>query len=248
MPIFSVSQWVSEGSNNAGLWTLMTIFQSLKDAFLPLLLLLLPHVSLLGHGRHHPKRIFTGKAHHLLSRAQIFKLLCSPRIDSKEPIPPGCVACVCNLSPTMGAWNQVGIGGIGLLYRPACLCIAFLLNSRRGSWNRFLAHSGTSVFYSDGPVWQPCSYSVPSLHRLLNNSITGEILFKVTVQKELLAQFLCFVCLRILVKSSGFNLNSLEFYSLLSMPFNGIKPNHDISPSSKLVTANHCLRNPPNPA
>ncbi len=26
------------------------------------------------------------------SRAQIFKPLMSPRIDSKEPIPPGCVA------------------------------------------------------------------------------------------------------------------------------------------------------------
>ncbi len=100
----------------------MAIFQSLKDAFLPLLLILLPQVRLLGHGRHHPKRILTGKAHHLLSRARIFKLLRSPRIDSKEPIPPGCVACVGNLSPTMGAWNQIGIGGIGLLYRPACLC------------------------------------------------------------------------------------------------------------------------------
>ncbi len=27
-----------------------------------------------------------------MSRAQIFKLLRSPKIDSKEPIPPGCVA------------------------------------------------------------------------------------------------------------------------------------------------------------
>ncbi len=27
-----------------------------------------------------------------VSRARIFKLLSSPRIDSKEPIPPGCVA------------------------------------------------------------------------------------------------------------------------------------------------------------
>jgi hypothetical protein len=29
----------------------------------------------------------------VLSRARIFKLLRSPRIDSKEPIPPDCVAC-----------------------------------------------------------------------------------------------------------------------------------------------------------
>ncbi len=70
----------------------MTIFQSLKDAILPLLLLLLPQARLLGHGRHHPKRVFTGKPHHLLSIARIFKLLRSRRIDSKEPIPPGCVA------------------------------------------------------------------------------------------------------------------------------------------------------------
>ncbi len=36
-----------------------------------------------------------------------------------------------------GARNQVGIG---LSYRPASLCtVAWLLNSRLGSWNRFLA-------------------------------------------------------------------------------------------------------------
>ncbi len=36
----------------------------------------------------------------------------------------------------MGARNQVGIG---LSYRPASLGIAWLLNYRLGSWNRFLA-------------------------------------------------------------------------------------------------------------
>ncbi len=39
------------------------------------------------------------------------------------------------LSPAMGARNQVGIG---LSYRPASLYVAWLLNSRLGSWNQFL--------------------------------------------------------------------------------------------------------------
>jgi hypothetical protein len=41
-----------------------------------------------------------------------------------------------NLNPAMGARNQVGIG---LSYRPASLCSLAILNSRLGSWNRFLA-------------------------------------------------------------------------------------------------------------
>ncbi len=53
-----------------------------------------------------------------VARARIFKLLRSPRTDSKEPIPPGCVA-----------WR--------------------------------------------GPVRQPYSYSVPSPHRLFENSSSG---------------------------------------------------------------------------
>ncbi len=41
-----------------------------------------------------------------------------------------------NLIPAVGARNQVGIG---LSYRPAAAHVAWLLNSRLGSWNRFLA-------------------------------------------------------------------------------------------------------------
>jgi hypothetical protein len=42
-----------------------------------------------------------------------------PRFGSRESIPPSYVACVGNLSPAMGARNQVGTG---LSYRPASLC------------------------------------------------------------------------------------------------------------------------------
>jgi hypothetical protein len=59
----------------------------------------------------------------------------SPGIESKESIPPACVTCVDNLSPAMRARNQVGIGcSTG---PPAH--VAWLLNSRLGSWNQFLA-------------------------------------------------------------------------------------------------------------
>jgi hypothetical protein len=46
--------------------------------------------------------------------------------------PPNSVG---NLSPAMGARDHVGIG---LSYRPASLC-SLAINSRLGSWNRFLA-------------------------------------------------------------------------------------------------------------
>jgi hypothetical protein len=60
-----------------------------------------------------------------IPRARIFKRLWSQGIDSKELIPPAYVDCAGNLSPAMGARNQVGIG---LSYRPA-----WLLSSRLGS-------------------------------------------------------------------------------------------------------------------
>jgi hypothetical protein len=43
------------------------------------------------------------------ARARIFKLLMSPKIDSKEPIPPGCLASFGIFKQSMGARNRVGI-------------------------------------------------------------------------------------------------------------------------------------------
>ncbi len=50
--------------------------------------------------------------------AWIFKLLKSPRIDSYEPMPPGCVACAGIFEQSMRARNRVRIV---LSYRPARL-------------------------------------------------------------------------------------------------------------------------------
>ncbi len=50
------------------------------------------------------------------SRARIFKLLRSPRIDSKELIPPAYVARAGIFKHSVGAGNRLGIG---LSYRPA---------------------------------------------------------------------------------------------------------------------------------
>ena len=50
--------------------------------------------------------------------ARIFKLLRNPRIDSKEPIPPSCVARAGIFKKSMGARHR---GGIGFSYRPARL-------------------------------------------------------------------------------------------------------------------------------
>ncbi len=100
------------------------------------------------------------------SWARIFKLLRSPRINFKESIPPACVACVGNFSPTMGARNQVGIG---LLYRSSSL----------SSWptqfqTRLLEliprpMAGLKFSTPGGTVRQHYSYSVPSPHRLFYN-------------------------------------------------------------------------------
>jgi hypothetical protein len=60
-----------------------------------------------------------------------FKTLRSPRIDSKESIPPTCVASAGIFKQSMGARNQVGKG---LSYRPAML----LRPTDPIPWNRFL--------------------------------------------------------------------------------------------------------------
>ncbi len=57
--------------------------------------------------------------------------------DPPPPSPSAIKASTVSVTLVMGARNQVGIG---LSYRPASLLyVAWLLNSRLGSWNRFLA-------------------------------------------------------------------------------------------------------------
>jgi hypothetical protein len=63
-------------------------------------------------------------------RARIFKLSRSPRIDSKEPISPGCVAGAGICKQSMGASNRAGVE---LSYRPGRLrWLAELI-----SWDRY---------------------------------------------------------------------------------------------------------------
>jgi hypothetical protein len=91
-------------------------------------------------------------------RAQIFKLSRSPRIDSKEPISPGCVAGAGICKQSMGASNRVGVE---LSYRPGRLhWLAEFI-----SWDRYQYLGSLKVKYVvRAPVRQPYSYSVPSPH------------------------------------------------------------------------------------
>ncbi len=70
-----------------------------------------------------------------VNRDRIFKLLRSPGIDSKKPIPPDYVACAGILEQSLGTRNPVGRG---LSYRPARARICKRLR-----------------FINTGPVWQP---------------------------------------------------------------------------------------------
>jgi hypothetical protein len=102
--------------------------------------------------------------------ARIFKLLRSPRIDSKEPILPGCVAWarIFKLLRTPGIDSKKSIP-------PCSLC------SQAGRYDepiptRFLApHRLFKNSSSGGPVRQPfSSSSVPSPYWMYKNSSTGQ--------------------------------------------------------------------------
>jgi hypothetical protein len=72
--------------------------------------------------------------------------------------------CVGNLSPAMGARNEEGMG---LSYNGRPAYVAWLLNSRLGSWNRFLAPQ-RDVFFRR---WRTINLSF--LYKLLRNRIVG---------------------------------------------------------------------------
>jgi hypothetical protein len=110
--------------------------------------------------------IVLGQHRKVQYRARIFKLLSSPRIDSKEPIPPGCVAWapVCQRLSSPGMDSEESIPQAFVAWWPSSTNRVVVPARQAG--NRFLGSSKGLQIRALCRYDNHIFYSVPSPHRL----------------------------------------------------------------------------------